>query len=116
MFALERFRDGDSQVMVATDIAARGIDIEQISHVINFDVPHSPDDYVHRIGRTARAEATGDAFTLMDKEEESLVQEIEQTLGRTLPRVTLPRFDYRKADRSSPSLRRPHGQSSRRRR
>ncbi len=115
MFALERFREGDSQVMVATDIAARGIDIEQISHVINFDVPNSPDDYVHRIGRTARAEATGDAFTLMDKEEESMVQEIEQTLHRTLPRVTLPRFDYRKADRSPPR-RSSHGHSGRRRR
>jgi ATP-dependent RNA helicase RhlE len=113
MFALERFREGDSQVMVATDIAARGLDIEQISHVINFDVPNSPDDYVHRIGRTARAEATGDAFTLMDKEEESMVQEIEQSLHRTLPRVTLPRFNYRKADHSP---RRSRGHSGRRRR
>ena len=98
---------------VATDIAARGIDIEQISHVINYDVPGSPDDYVHRIGRTARAEATGDAFTLMDREEEPLVKEIEQALGRTLPRVTLPRFDYRKADHSP---RRSHAHPSRRRR
>ena len=113
MFALERFRQGDSQVMVATDIAARGIDIEQISHVINYDVPGTPDDYVHRIGRTARAEATGDAFTLMDKEEEPLVREIEQALGRTLPRVTLPRFAYRRADHSP---RRPHTHPARRRR
>ncbi|MBI1952673.1 MAG: DEAD/DEAH box helicase [Candidatus Omnitrophica bacterium] len=94
--ALDRFRYGDTQVMVATDIAARGIDVEEISHVINFDVPASPDDYIHRIGRTARAEATGDAFTLMDKIEEPLVADIEQTLHRTLPRVTLPHFNYRR--------------------
>jgi ATP-dependent RNA helicase RhlE len=94
--ALEQFRRGRSQVMVATDIAARGIDIEDISHVINFDVPNSPDDYVHRIGRTARADATGDAFTLVDRDEESMIKEIEQRLNRTLPRVTLPNFDYKR--------------------
>ena len=93
--ALEQFRKGRSQVLVATDIAARGIDIDEISHVINYDVPHTPEDYVHRIGRTARAEATGDAFTLVDREEEPLVQAIEKTLNRTLPRVTLPHFDYK---------------------
>lgn len=94
--ALDQFRHGDVQVLVATDIAARGIDIEEISHVINFDVPNSPDDYVHRIGRTARAEATGDAFTLVDKEEEPIVREIEQALHRSLPRVMLPHFNYKK--------------------
>ena len=94
--AMDNFRYGESQVMVATDIAARGIDIDEISHVINFEVPNSPDDYIHRIGRTARAEATGDAFTLVDKEEEPMIQEIEQTLHRTLPRVTLPYFNYRR--------------------
>ncbi|MBI3615884.1 MAG: DEAD/DEAH box helicase [Candidatus Omnitrophica bacterium] len=107
--ALEQFRRGEAQVMVATDIAARGIDIDQISHVINFDVPNSPDDYIHRIGRTARMDATGDAFTLMDKEEEPMVREIEQVLRRTLPRVTLPRFNYRK-----PGERRPGDFSGRR--
>ncbi|MBI3332965.1 MAG: DEAD/DEAH box helicase [Candidatus Omnitrophica bacterium] len=95
--ALDQFRYGEVQVMVATDIAARGIDVDDISHVVNFDVPDSPDDYIHRIGRTARMEATGDAFTLMDKEEEPFVREIEQTLHRALPRVTLPDFDYKKA-------------------
>ena len=112
--ALERFRRGRSQVMVATDIAARGIDIEDISHVVNFDIPNTPEDYVHRIGRTARAEATGDAFTLVDPDEEPMVKEIEQALKRTLPRVTLPDFDYKKAGpprsqdhRSGP--RRSHG-------
>ena len=101
--ALEQFRRGRSQVMVATDIAARGIDIDDISHVINFDMPNSPDDYVHRIGRTARAEATGDAFTLIDHAEEPLVQEIERALKRSLPRVTLPDFEYK-----APSAPRPH--------
>ena len=95
--ALEQFRRGKSQVMVATDIAARGIDIEDISHVINFDIPNTPEDYVHRIGRTARAEATGDAFSLVDRDEEPMVKDIERALNRTLPRVTLPNFDYKKA-------------------
>ena len=97
LHALEQFRRGDSQVMVATDIAARGIDIDEISHVINFDVPNNPEDYIHRIGRTARAEATGDAFTLVDRDEESMVHDIERSLRQTLPRVTLPNFDYKKA-------------------
>jgi ATP-dependent RNA helicase RhlE len=83
--------------MVATDIAARGIDIDDISHVINFDVPNTPEDYVHRIGRTARAEATGDAFSLVASEEEPMIKEIERTLNRALPRVTLPTFDYKRA-------------------
>jgi ATP-dependent RNA helicase RhlE len=94
--ALEQFRRGRNQVMVATDIAARGIDIEDITHVINFDIPNSPDDYVHRIGRTARAEATGDAFTLVDRDEEPMVSDIEKALKRELPRVTLPHFNYKR--------------------
>jgi len=94
MRALDQFRRGKNQVMVATDIAARGIDIEDISHVINFDIPNSPLDYIHRIGRTARAEATGDAFTLLAPDEESMVGDIEKALSKTLPRVTLPNFDY----------------------
>ncbi|MBI3087306.1 MAG: DEAD/DEAH box helicase [Candidatus Omnitrophica bacterium] len=106
--ALEQFRRGRSQVMVATDIAARGIDIEDITHVINFDVPETPDAYIHRIGRTARAEATGDAFTFMDREEEPLIAAIEQALHRPLPRVTLPDFDYKR-----PAPPRPHGQPHR---
>jgi len=94
--ALERFRQGRTQVLVATDIAARGIDIEDISHVINFDIPEPPETYIHRIGRTARAEATGDAFSLVDHTEEPLIDDIEKLLGRDLPRVTLPHFDYKK--------------------
>jgi len=96
MRALEQFRRGRSQAMVATDIAARGIDIEDITHVINFDVPNTPEDYIHRIGRTARMEATGDAFTLVDRDDEPMITQIEKTLNRTLPRVTLPNFDYRR--------------------
>ena len=106
--ALDQFRRGRNQIMVATDIAARGIDIEDISHVINFDMPNTPDDYVHRIGRTARAEATGDAFTLADRDEEPMITEIEKRLKRTLPRVTLPQFDYKKAGPPRPHERHPH--------
>ncbi len=93
---LERFRQGRSRVMVATDLAARGIDVEEISHVINYDIPETPETYIHRIGRTARVEATGDAFSLVDRDEEPLIKAIEQTLKRALPRVTLPNFDYKK--------------------
>ncbi|OGR83982.1 MAG: RNA helicase, partial [Elusimicrobia bacterium RIFCSPLOWO2_01_FULL_54_10] len=92
--ALAHFREGRSQVMVATDIAARGIDIADISHVINFDIPVVPEDYVHRIGRTARADATGDAFSLMDRTEEGMIKDIERILQKPLPRVTLPNFSY----------------------
>jgi ATP-dependent RNA helicase RhlE len=92
--ALDSFREGKVQVLVATDIAARGLDIEAITHVINFDVPPTAEDYVHRIGRTARAEAVGDAFTLVAPEEEAVMGEIEKSLGQPLPRVTRPDFDY----------------------
>ena len=94
--ALEQFRRGRAQVMVATDVAARGLDVEDISHVINYDIPEVPETYIHRIGRTARAEATGDAFSLMDRSEEPFIAAIERVLNRPLPRVTLPGFDYKK--------------------
>ncbi|PYQ48031.1 MAG: RNA helicase [Acidobacteria bacterium] len=92
--ALESFKAGAFPVLVATDIAARGIDVEALSHVINFDVPASPDDYVHRVGRTARAEATGDAFLFVAPEEEANLRAIERAIGKQLPRVVLPGFDY----------------------
>jgi ATP-dependent RNA helicase RhlE len=92
--ALSDLRRGRIQILVATDIASRGIDVDGISHVINFDVPHSPEDYVHRIGRTGRVDAVGDAFTLMSPEERGDVASIERFLGRALPRVMLPDFDY----------------------
>ncbi|MBI2526059.1 MAG: DEAD/DEAH box helicase [Candidatus Rokubacteria bacterium] len=92
--ALASFKNGKHQVLVATDIAARGIDIDELSHVVNFDVPAVPDDYIHRSGRTARAEATGDAFTFVSPDEEGDFRAIERALGRPIPRVTVPGFDY----------------------
>jgi ATP-dependent RNA helicase RhlE len=92
--ALEGFRSGKYEVMVATDIASRGIDISTISHVINYDVPQHPDDYVHRIGRTGRANAEGDAFTLMTAEEGPDVSAIERFIGQEIPRKKLENFKY----------------------
>jgi ATP-dependent RNA helicase RhlE len=92
--ALAGFKSGKIKVLVATDIVARGIDVEALGHVVNFDVPNVPDDYIHRVGRTARAEATGDAFTFVSPEEEGDLAAIERAVGRRLPRVTLPGFDY----------------------
>jgi ATP-dependent RNA helicase RhlE len=92
--ALEGFKRGSFQVLVATDIAARGIDIEALGHVVNFDVPQTPEDYIHRVGRTARAEATGDALTFVAPDEEAELRDIERAIGRQLPRLTVPDFDY----------------------
>ena len=94
--ALAGFKSGKFRVLVATDIAARGIDVEALSHVVNFDVPHVPEDYIHRVGRTARAELTGDAFTFVSPEEESDLKAIERAIGKRLPRITVPGFDYAK--------------------
>jgi ATP-dependent RNA helicase RhlE len=93
--ALAGFKSGKYRVLVATDIAARGIDVEALSHVVNFDVPAVPEDYIHRVGRTGRAELTGDAFTFVAPEEESDLKAIERAIGKSLPRVTLPDFDYK---------------------
>ena len=93
--ALKGFRDGRFEVLVATDIAARGLDIADVTHVVNYDVPHHPEDYIHRIGRTGRAEATGDAFTLMVAEDSAHVASIERFIGRKIERVKLENFDYR---------------------
>ena len=92
--ALAGFKEGRFQVLVATDIAARGIDVEALGHVVNFDVPVVPEDYIHRVGRTARAEATGDAFTLMAPDEEADIRRIERTIGSKLPRARLDGFAY----------------------
>ncbi len=97
MAALAGFKSGKFRVLVATDIAARGIDVEALSHVINFDVPNVPDDYIHRVGRTARAEMTGDAFTFVAPEEQTDLAAIERAIGKRLPRITVPGFDYSKA-------------------
>jgi ATP-dependent RNA helicase RhlE len=95
--ALSGFKSGRFRVLVATDIAARGIDVTALGHVVNFDVPAVPDDYIHRVGRTARAEATGTAFSLVSPEEEADVRAIEKAIEKRLPRVTVPDFDYHKA-------------------
>jgi ATP-dependent RNA helicase RhlE len=92
--ALAGFKNGSYRVLVATDIASRGIDVEELGHVVNFDVPLAPDDYIHRVGRTARAEMTGEAFTFVSREEEGELRQIERAVGKALPRVTLPDFDY----------------------
>ena len=103
--ALADFRSGHHQVLVATDVAARGIDVEGISHVINYDVSVVPTDYVHRVGRTARMEAVGEALTFVSPDEEESLRGIERTLGKTIPRVTLPDFNYR-----APAPPKSHGQ------
>ncbi len=92
--ALAGFKSGKYRVLVATDIVARGIDISELGHVVNFDVPVVPEDYIHRVGRTARAAATGDAFTFVAPDEEGDLRRIERAVGRRLPRVTVPDFDY----------------------
>jgi len=93
--ALEGFREGRYEVLVATDIAARGLDIAEVSHVINYDVPQHPEDYIHRIGRTGRAEHKGDAFTIMVAEDAPHVFAIERFIDQKIERVKLENFDYR---------------------
>jgi ATP-dependent RNA helicase RhlE len=106
--ALEGFKSGRYRVLVATDIAARGIDVTALGHVINFDVPAQPEDYIHRVGRTARAELTGTAYTLVSPDEEGDLRAIERAINRRLPRVTVPDFDY--AARGGEQLEVPHAQ------
>jgi ATP-dependent RNA helicase RhlE len=108
--ALRGFRDGRFEVLVATDIAARGLDIADVSHVINYDVPQHPEDYIHRIGRTGRMEATGDAFTLMVAEDGRHVNAIERFISQKIPRVKLENFNYKYTalfEEDKPG--RPHG-------
>jgi ATP-dependent RNA helicase RhlE len=106
--ALAGFKSGRYPVLVATDIAARGIDVEALSHVVNFDVPAAPDDYIHRVGRTGRAEMTGEAFTFVTPQDEGDWRAIERAIGRSLPRVTLPDFNYQ--SRATKPLEIPHAQ------
>ena len=91
---LQGFREGKYEVLVATDIAARGLDIADVSHVVNYDVPQHPEDYIHRIGRTGRAEHTGDAFTIMIAEDAPHVFAIERFISQTIPRLKLEDFNY----------------------
>lgn len=92
--AMNGFRDGTYQILVATDIAARGIDVSQISHVINFDIPNTTDAYIHRIGRTGRAARTGDAYTLVTPDDALMVRDIERVLGSRIEQRTIKEFDY----------------------
>ena len=92
--ALADFKSGTIRVLVATDIAARGIDVEALSHVVNFDVPHMPEDYIHRVGRTARAEATGEAFTFCSPQETNDWRAIERAVGKRIPQRHLEGFDH----------------------
>lgn len=94
ILALEGFRSGNHRVLVATDIAARGIDVEGVSHVVNYDVPHEPEVYVHRVGRTARAQRRGDSITLVAPEEEQDLTRVERLLGEKIPRARMPGWDY----------------------
>ena len=112
--ALSGFKDGRYQIMVATDIAARGLDVENISHVINFDMPDTADAYIHRIGRTGRMERTGDAFTLITPEDSDLIRTLEKIMGKPLPRRTMDDFDYKAAPPPKPAtpFRKPRTASS----
>jgi len=119
--ALEAFRRGDYPVLIATDVASRGIDVDGISHVVNFDVPFSPDDYIHRGGRTARAGAAGEVLTFVAPEEEDALLAIEKAISLTLPRVILPNFDHGTHEHVPPPVaaekgKKPGGRGGRRRR
>jgi len=92
--ALEDFKSGKVRVLVATDIAQRGLDISGITHVINYDVPQQAEDYVHRIGRTGRAAATGDAYTFMCADEIAMVKTIERVIQQAIPRVSVTGYDF----------------------
>jgi ATP-dependent RNA helicase RhlE len=94
MKALEDFKAGKIRVLVATDIAQRGLDISHITHVINYDVPQQPEDYVHRIGRTGRAAREGDAYTFMAPDEIAMVRMIERVIGQEIPRISIPGYDF----------------------
>lgn len=91
--ALADFKEGKIRVLVATDIAARGLDIDQLPHVVNYELPNVPEDYVHRIGRTGRAERTGEAISLVCVDEHKLLRDIERLLKREIPRIALPGYE-----------------------
>ena len=100
--ALADFKRGDLQVLVATDIAARGIDIDQLPHVVNYELPNVPEDYVHRIGRTGRAGATGEAISLVCVDEEIFLRDIEKLIKRAIPREVVPGFEPTRSERAEP--------------
>ena len=112
--SLDGFRNGKFDILVATDIAARGIDVSEISHVINFDMPDTVDAYIHRIGRTGRAQATGKAFTFCTAEDESMIRDIEKVLGHKIERERLDGFDYASRPQQNPAERNRPAQSQNR--
>ena len=117
--ALDRFKQGDVRILIATDVAARGIDIDNVLMVVNFDVPHDPEIYVHRVGRTARAGAKGIALTLMSPDEWLLMRDVEKLMGLTFPREILPGFEPAVAPiqpEERAKIERPRGPSVRSRR
>ena len=103
--AINGFRSGSIKILVATDIAARGLDIRSISHVINYDMPENTDAYIHRIGRTGRVDHTGDAFTLVTNEDKGMVNSIERILNSKIERRILDGFDYEQHEHKKPQLR-----------
>jgi ATP-dependent RNA helicase RhlE len=107
--ALAGFKSGKYEIMVATDIAARGIDVAGVSHVINYDVPENPEDYVHRIGRTGRAQAVGDAFTLVTPENAADIRDIQRFIGAKIPELRLEGFSYKPIVARQPEPPRPRG-------
>ena len=112
--ALKGFKKGQFEIMVATDIAARGLDIENISHVINFDMPDTPDAYIHRIGRTGRAKRTGEAYTFYSPDDRDMVRKIEKIMGSKITQHTITDFNYEKPKPEQRQTSRPQGQSNRR--
>ena len=100
--ALADFKSGDLQVLVATDIAARGIDIDQLPHVVNFELPNVPEDYVHRIGRTGRAGAQGEAISLVCVDEDIFLRDIERLIKRSIPREIVPGFEPPAGEKAEP--------------
>ena len=110
--ALESFRRRQVRVLVATDVAARGLDVEGVTHVVNYDMPEMPTDYLNRIGRTARAGAEGDALTLVAREDAPALARIERTLGRKLPRIAVPGLTEQELAAASPTPRPPTSRSS----
>ncbi len=111
--ALEGFRSGNVRVLVATDIAARGIDVDGISHVVNFDFPMQSEDYVHRIGRTGRAQAIGDAISFISEDDEKGLKQLERFIGRGIPRVRAEGFDYSATEGKNRDPERPRGPQNR---
>lgn len=100
--ALADFKSGDIRVLVATDIAARGLDIEELPHVVNYELPNVPEDYVHRIGRTGRAAATGEALSLVCVDEHKLLRDIERLLKKEIPRIETPGYEVDPSIKAEP--------------